>query len=356
MDYIRLGSADLRSNIGNRVFLTFLTRDVSVRLQKDKVTKFVVFNMVDKDCVVEARLFGADDRVIELIQEGMVYDAAIDVKPYDKSPTGYSCIIYNIEASNVPPESFADWADGLPESKQIIENVLGRYIETYYGRITYHILVNNWGKFSKWSAASSMHHTQLGGLMTHTAEVAALCDLVSDYFNDKYGENFINKPLLLCAAVLHDIGKINELDVNTSSGKTEYSIHSSLATHIMDILSMVDLQANELNIGTKCYEDGTEKSPERLAEEREALELLRHCLAAHHGKLEYGSPITPSIPEAIILHIIDNLDADMYKCNKALKSIQVGEVSSIWTSGGYAKYYKDFTKIEDLEGDLNLDE
>lgn len=359
MEYIRLGKMDFKNRIGDRVFVTFLSRDVSVRLQKDKVTKFVVFNMVDKETVIEARLFGATDQMIEMIQEGRTYNAAVDVKPYDKSPQGYSCIIYNMEYSSVSPESFADWAENLDQAKKIIEDALGKIYQTYYGQIAYPLVIDYWNKFSKWTAASNQHHTQLGGLLRHTAEVVEICEMLADYFNSLYSADLINKPLLIASAILHDLGKTLELDVNTSSGKTEYSQHSILSTHIMDILGLVELKARELGIGYNSI-IGTEeneviqleKSQETIEYEKEAVALLKHCLAAHHGKLEYGSPITASIPEAYLLNIADNIDAEMYKFNRALKELEPGDYSAVWGSNGYNKFYKELSKVDGtIEGD-----
>lgn len=350
MEYTRLDKVDLKTLINSRVYLIFMARDVSVRLQKDKVTRFISFNMVDKDIVVEAKLFGATDSQIEMIAEGGVYQAAVDVKPYDKSPSGYSCIIYNIDYNNEPSESFVDWADNLDVCQKVIEGFLSEIFETYYGKIAYPIIVDNWYNFARWTAASNQHHTRLGELLVHTSEVTQICSDLADYFNGIYGDSFINKPLLLAAAILHDLEKVRELNVNTSSGKTEYTRHATLCTHIMDILSDVDIQAYKLGYGQQQIivndvgeEEGT-KTDEQIAEEREAVELLKHCLAAHHGKLEYGSPITASVPEAHLLNIADNLSADMYRYNKAFKDLEPGQFTSVWTNGSYKSTYKDGTK------------
>lgn len=356
MEYTRLGKTDFKNNIGNRVYTTFLARDVSVRLQKDKVTKFVIFNMVDKDITLEARLFGASEDMIKLIQEGKVYNAAIDVKPYDKSNTGFSCIVYNIDNSDTPPSYFADWAEGLDKSRNVINNAISNYYETYYGKITYQIITKHWGRFSTWSAASGQHHTQLGGLMKHTAEVVQISDKLAEYFIANYDETFINRPLLICSAILHDVGKVFELDVDTTSGKTDYSKHSILATHIMDILKEVDLTAADIGMCQPNVIDEDNnivrvKDAAELADEAEAIDLLKHCLAAHHGKLEFGSPITASIPEAEILHMADMLSAIMYKYNRELKSIEPGDFASNWNGGQLSKYYKDTTKLGNFEVD-----
>ena len=354
MEYKRLGTVDLKSNVGSRVYVSFMLRDLSIRLQKDKVTKFATFNMVDKDTVVEARVFGIDDAAIENLAEGKVYDAAIDVKAYDKSPSGYSCIVYNMDFSQIPAEYFADWADGLDESRKIIEDAIGECYDTIYGKVTYHIIVNNWDKISKWSAAARHHHTQLGGLLTHTAEVVQICDVLSDVFTEKYGDNIINRPLLLCSAILHDVGKTTEYDVDTLSGKTEMSKHSVLATHIMDDLTLVDKAASELGFGNRYITDENgnildEKRADILADETEALELLKHCLAAHHGKLEWGSPIKASVPEAEILFFADEISAIMYKYNREMKKLEPGSFVSLWESGSTKNIYRDTSKVDESD-------
>ena len=350
LEYTRLKEIDFKKNINNRVFVIFLARDVSVRFQKDKTTRFITFNMVDKDCLVDCKIFGATQDQIDSVIDGRTFNAAVDVKPYEKAPAGFSCIIYNIELSQVPPEYFADWAEDLPGSQKIIENALGELADTLYGQIVYPILVKHWTKFYTWSAAKSQHHNKLGDLITHTAEVVKLVDDVSDFFNNKYGEGFINIHLLLAAAILHDIGKVNELDVDTRSGNTNYSTSAALSTHIMDVLSEVDIQSYKLGLGVQEFkineineEEGI-KSDEQLKEEAEVVNLLRHCLSAHHGKLAWGSPIEPSVPEAYILHIMDNMSAEMFRYNRAFKDLAPGKSISSWGGDGLKTVYKESNK------------
>ena len=329
MEYKRLNQIDFKPNIGNRVFVEFMARGVDVRSQRDGINKYIVLNMCDKGIEIEARMFGVREEVINMVQDGKIYKAAIDVKKYEKSPSGYSCILYNIDYSNSNANEFIEWMEGMAESQQRLENVLGDIIETVYGKIAYAIIVENWDKFVRWTAAKGQHHNKLGGLIVHTREVVDLCDELGDYFNETYGDGFINRALLLSSAILHDLGKIWELDVDVNTGGTEYSTGSSLSTHIMDIISAVDIMAYRLGFGE---------------EESEEIRLLKHSLAAHHGKLEYGSPITPSTPEATILNIADSLSADMYKYNKVFKDIGSGESSSSWTSDGYKRTYKESNK------------
>lgn len=313
--------------------------------------------MIDRGLVMEAKMFGVTDEIIRFVEDGKAYDAVVDIKPYAKSPSGFSCIISSLDISTIPPECFANWAENMRDNQAIIEKALNESYHTVYGKIAYDIIKKYWGKFVYYSAARGQHHTQLGGLLTHTAEVISMCRTLGNEFNRIYGKGFIDMPLLLSAALLHDICKCNELEVNKATGVTQYSIDASLETHIMGILSEVDKSAHQLCIGEQYPDDlnnhgSTDtseqdepkpnqyiKTPEQINSEMEQLKLLKHTLASHHGKLEWGSPITPNIPEAMILHTVDNLDADMFKYDRVYKEIGLGESKTEW-NGAQRTYYK----------------
>lgn len=359
MEYLRLKDIKLDNFIGQRVFLCFMLKNKNVREQKDGVTKFVTFDMVDKDTVVDAKIFGVSEQILQMLEDGLTYNAAIDVKQYSKSKTGYSCIVYNIERSQLQQQVFVDWQKDLEKSGKIIQDTLIEVNETYFGRIAYPILIRYWKKFSSWTAARGQHHNQLGGLLTHTAEVVQCCSLLADYFCEKYGESFINRPLLLQAAMLHDVGKCDELDVDITSGQTQYSTYATLKTHIMDIIQEVAIEAYRQRIGYQVQEsdstDGGQDSPvmkdqQQLNEEMEAVNLLTHLLAQHHGKLEWGSPITPNTPEAFILNLADELSAEMYKYNREFKNMEPGTSQTSW-NGSMTSTYKDLQKWGDQEFD-----
>ena len=346
MDYTHVRDIDFQANINNRVFGIFLARDVDVRLQKDGVTKFISVNLCDKDFKIDAKKFGATDSEIEMMKNGGVYCAAIDIKPYAKSPTGYSCTLYNFDIYNEDPANFIEWAEGMDEAQDTIQKALSIISESIYKDLVYNILIDNWQNFCLWTAASGMHHNILGGLLVHTAEVIDQCDILAEYWENKYGPNFINKPLLLSGALLHDIAKTKELDVDTASGSTAYSKASALETHITMCVSMIDIEAFKLKLGYQTYtineinEQEPIKTQEQLDYEHEAVALLKHIILAHHGKLEYSSPIVPHIPEALILHTVDNISADMYRYNKEYKNMENSTSSSNWLSGGISVVYK----------------
>lgn len=350
MEYTRLGDVDLKGNIGNRVFVSFLALGVEVKPQKDG-QKYIMFDMVDCGTKLEAKIFGASEDAISKVIPGKVYFGAVDIKKWDRAPNGISGIIYNMSDSDLDPDQYLDWSESVEDSQKIIESALGELGDSIYKDIVYPILVERWGKMYYWSAAVSQHHTRLGDLVTHTAEVVELASSMADFFNAIYGDEFINKSLLISSAILHDIGKTEELDVDTTSGETSYSVNSTLKTHIMDSISMVDIQAYKLGLGRQSYitneinEDEELKTEEEIQEEQEAVNLLKHCLAAHHGKKEWGSPIEPSIPEAYLLHVADNIGAEMFKYNRDFCNMQAGESSTSWGAGGMRSVYKEISKI-----------
>ena len=148
-------------------------------------------------------------------------------------------------------------------------------------------------RFCFHSAAKSVHHGFVGGLLEHTLSVMKLCD----YYTEAYP--MLKRDLLLTAALFHDIGKTKEL---SAFPENDYTDDGQLLGHIII---------------------GTEMAAERIKEipgfpEKTAVEL-KHCILAHHGELEYGSPKKPALLEALALSFADNTDAKMETMTEILK-------------------------------------
>ena len=137
--------------------------------------------------------------------------------------------------------------------------------------------------FSFHSAAKSVHHGFVGGLLEHTLSVVKMCD----YFSKQYPA--LNRDLLLTAAMFHDIGKTKEL---SAFPENDYTDDGQLLGHIIIGSQMV-----------KERIDTMPGFPKKLESE------LIHCILAHHGELEYGSPKKPALIEAMALNLADNADA-----------------------------------------------
>lgn len=327
-EYKRLREVDIESNVGNRVYVMFMARNIDVRSSPKGGGEYIVLDMVDGSKTVEARIFGITPEVKETIASGRVYKAAVDIKTYKKNGTNsISCIIYTLEPCDISPVEFISRVENIESYVETIKKGLELIKGTIYGDIAYNILTRYWDKFVAWPAGKSIHHTDVGGLVQHTACVLRGAVMIANIYNGVYGDNFINLPLLICGSILHDVMKVKELEFNAISGEANYSNCGALSSHILECLYEIDSIARELGV-----------------EDCEEVNLLKHVIAAHHGKLEFGSPVKACTPEAHILSVVDNLDADIWQYNRDMQNIKAGEYTSVWRGGELFVRYKDSSK------------
>ena len=139
-------------------------------------------------------------------------------------------------------------------------------------------------RFSRCPGSQSYHHAYSGGLIEHTVSVATLCRTLADQYAQA------DSDLLVTAALLHDIGKCDELAFDTT---IEYTDQGRLLGHVV--------------LGVHRLEAAVARK--RLKIQPELIVRLEHAMLSHHGELEWGSPKRPSTFEALLLHHVDNLDA-----------------------------------------------
>ena len=172
------------------------------------------------------------------------------------------------------------------------------------------------GRFELTPAAKSMHHAWLGGLLEHTIGVLQLAQQVAPLYP------YLDQDLLVAGALLHDIGKVEELSYEKSFG---YTSRGRLLGHIVIGVEMVREKAAKIS-----------GFPPSL------LMLIEHLLLSHHGEYQWGSPKRPKIPEAVMLHYLDDLDAK-------LNSIAVfcsgqSEAGATWTN--YNKVFERYFLLD----------
>jgi len=160
-------------------------------------------------------------------------------------------------------------------------------------------------RFERCPGAQTHHHAYLGGLIEHTLAVAANCARVATTYQG------VDRDLLVAAALLHDIGKIDELAWKTA---IEYTDEGRLLGHVVLGVRRI----HEVAIRAKLGEDLRQR--------------LEHAVLSHHGELEWGSPKRPSTIEALLLHHVDNLDAKAAGFTQALAGATMAEES--WTDSG----------------------
>jgi len=198
-------------------------------------------------------------------------------------------------------EKEVDPADYLPSSKedpeamfQRLEEVISSVKNPYLRRLLEQIFSDGEiaRKFKLAPAAKGLHHVYLGGLLEHTLSVIDLCQMVCQHYQD------LNRDLLIGGAVLHDLGKIDELSYSRSFNYTD---QGRLLGHILMECQMVEKEMDKI-----------EGFPAELR-----LQFL-HLLASHHGTYEFGSPRRPKTLEALILHYLDDMDAKVESMQQSI--------------------------------------
>lgn len=158
-------------------------------------------------------------------------------------------------------------------------------------------------------AGKSFHHNYIGGLLEHTLEVVQICDLMCDISEKSNFQPPINRDLLITGAILHDVGKIEELSYETAF---DYTDKGRLLGHIVIAANWIYAACAQIPY-----------FPEELQT------LVLHLVLSHQGKLENASPVEPKTLESIILYYADELSA---KTNAYRQIIQGGsDVNSNWT-------------------------
>ncbi len=188
-----------------------------------------------------------------------------------------------------------DPADYLPQSSQDVEGLWRRLNDSVESFTDPHLkaLVRSFlddpdlaEALRHAPAAKSMHHAWLGGLLEHIVSLLGICGMAAQHYPA------IHRDLLLTGAILHDIGKLQELRWSTAF---DYTLAGQLVGHITLGVAMIE----------KKLADLPDFPPELRI-------LVEHIVVSHHGKLEFGSPKLPMIPEAVLLHYLDDLDAKMH--------------------------------------------
>ena len=226
------------------------------------------------------------------------------------------CAEGEYNASDYLPVSLKNIDEMYGELVAFINGVENRYLKT---------LLNSFfiddaqfiRAFKQSSAAKTVHHGFVGGLLEHTLSVTKLCD----YYCGQYP--ILKRDLLITSAICHDIGKTRELSLFPEN---DYTDDGQLLGHIVMGSEMISEKAREI--------DGF---PASLAGE------LKHCILAHHGELEYGSPKKPALMEAVALNFADNTDAKMQTFTEILQ----GTSETGWL--GYNRLFESNLRMTHME-------
>lgn len=272
---------------GDLVREIYLCKEVKT-LQSKLGKNYLAITLQDKTGYADGKVWDINGAIDDFDNLDFIFVEAKVVMYQDKPQL-------NITRARKVSEGEYNPADYVPCSERDIEEMYGellRFVSSVKDASLNALLTKLFvddaefvKKFKNHSAAKSVHHGFVGGLLEHTLSVTNVCNCFAKCYP------LLKRDLLITAALCHDIGKIEEL---SDFPLNDYTDEGNLLGHIV--------------IGTEMVSkiiDTIEGFPRALAAE------LKHCIVAHHGKLEFGSPKLPAIAEAMALHFADNLDAKM---------------------------------------------
>ncbi len=273
---------------GDRVFDIYLCKHKTSAVTKNgKPYETVVLQ--DKTGTIDAKVWDPNSAGIA------EFDALDYIEVYGEITSFQGALQVNVKRIRKCQEGEYDPADYLPVSKFNIEEMfkellgyIGKVENPWLKQLLQMLFVND-EKFVKTfkqsSAAKTVHHGFVGGLLQHTLSVTRLCE----YYCTAYP--LLKKDLLITAAICHDMGKTKEISLFPQN---DYTDDGQFLGHIVIGVEMVGEKIRQIP-----------GFPEVLANE------LKHCILAHHGEYEFGSPKKPAIMEAVALYFADNTDAKL---------------------------------------------
>lgn len=282
---------------GDRVFDIYLCKHKQSAVTKNgKAYDNVILQ--DKTGTIDAKVWDPNSAGIS------EFDSLDYIEVYGEVNSFQGSLQISIKRVRVCQEGEYDPADFLPVSKKnldqmfqelngLIDSIQNEYLQKLLR--AFFVEDESFSKrFRQSSAAKTVHHGFVGGLLEHTLSVAKLCD----YFCKAYP--MLKRDLLITAAICHDIGKTKELSLFPEN---DYTDEGQLLGHIVMGSEMIGEKAKEIP-GFPAV----------------VLGELKHCILAHHGEYEYGSPKKPALMEAVALNYADNTDAKMQTFTEILEN------------------------------------
>ncbi len=184
-----------------------------------------------------------------------------------------------------------------------IMNVIASVKDEELKHLTFALVKDREEKILFWPAAFKLHHAIRGGLLYHTLSILKLCEGVCSIYP------VVDRDLLMCGAIVHDLCKIDEFDISSAGLVTGYSVKGELLGHLVMGAVKIEEKARQLGI------------------DAEKAMLLQHMVISHHGEPDFGAAVRPMFLEAEILSELDKLDATINEITSATADLKEGEFS-----------------------------
>lgn len=230
-----------------------------------------------------------------------------------------------IESDNVRVEDFVRSSGYSSEQMyDCLMNIANSFTDNNLKTLVTTILADNRENLLFWPAAFKLHHALRGGLLMHTLSIVRLCEGVCNIYP------FIDRELLLSGAILHDISKLQEFDVNDAGVADGYTIEGNLLGHIAMGATTID------------------KYAEKLGVDRKVSVLLQHMILSHHGEPEFGAAVRPMFIEAEVLSELDLMDSRIYEMREAVAGANPNDFSGrVWALDNRKLFNHTRTNLEE---------
>ena len=305
---------------GTRLRSSFLATDAAVR-KDSRGVPFLMMKLVDRTGSVDALMWRLPDELLG----GLDCPSYVGVEGQAHEYRG--TLQVKVERLRVLRREEISEEDYLPTTEKnrtaLAEEILraGRSFENEHLRELFESMVSDeefWTAFCEAPAAKGMHHARVGGLLEHSASCLRIADGLAEIYP-------VDRDLMLFGAIFHDVGKVREL--SWDAGSFAYTKEGRLLGHVVIGERLVASHVAALP-----------GFPEELALR------ISHLLLAHQGETEYGSPERPKTLEALLVHLVDNLDARVAMYLESTANVGPGGWSHHENPLGRALYVPDGTE------------
>ncbi|MCI5723795.1 MAG: HD domain-containing protein [Erysipelotrichaceae bacterium] len=300
--------------VGKRYVLPLLIKDVK-NGTTNKGAQYLSLVVQDSSGFMDAKFWDVKQEDKDAVKVGHVQEVSFEVLDYNKNLQLRINRITPIDESQLNMSEFViSSSQSEQERRDKLQAILNSIHNDVYRTLVMGMLKYVGRKFIDYPAASQIHHNYLGGLSEHSISMVEVCQMLCKHYPQ------LDYDLLVSGALIHDIGKTSEM---SGAIATEYTLEGKLEGHISIANGWL-----------------TEVAAQEHLEDREETVLLHHMILSHHGKMEFGSPVTPRLQEAEVLYLVDNLDARMNMLKQALDTVKPGN----WTTKLFALENRQFYK------------
>ena len=291
----------------------YLRKSTEVKTAKNG-EPFLVLTLADSSGQITGKKFQATEHEIEVTSQARFLSITGSVEKNGQYKGSVS--VKKIMAVE-QPENVEDFLSPFPKNHKDHQKRFSTLLKSIQEpnlsalvRDLFDAKKETWDQFKSASAAQYRHHAYRGGLIEHTMEVAELCDTACGVLTH------LRRDFLVTCALLHDIGKLDEMEQGLSAG--EFTECGTLVGHTV---------AGAMRIGLVA--DGLPNFPKNLKSG------LIHMLLSHHGRIDFGAARTPVCAEAWVLHECDNMSAKAHEYHKIFSSVMTPGQFSVKNQGDY---------------------